>query len=208
MVHGRFQGLVRLVLFLQWCHAVVCPFTGMTLALTVKSTGGKIPGIVTKCWAVAPNLPSRHGPPLFHTPPVSPSLMKLLKLLISLTLNPGVQVSLMSCVTAPGSIRKLLLLLHTNRERTGQHSCDVAGHFFDVNGIPFLYERMTGKKTTIIHSWVLGRYFLENKEVTLSLYAKQLADIGCQWWDLNIYAKIKILKILYLSLCNWQLHGT
>ena len=32
-----------------------------------------------------------------------------------------------------------------------------------ARGIPFLHERMTGRKTVIIHSWVRGRYFLENK---------------------------------------------
>lgn len=43
-----------------------------------------------------------------------------------------------------------------------------ARHFFVINGIPFSLKRTTGRQTMIIHSWVSGRYVLENK-VILSL---------------------------------------
>ena len=58
-------------------------------------------------------------------------------------------------------------------------------------GAPFSLERITDRKTMVIQTWALGRYFLKNKQSELVVSGKTTDSVCCQWeksefWKLYI----------------------
>lgn len=66
-----------------------------------------------------------------------------------------------------------------------------------------LLKRKTDTQTIVIHTWVLGRHFLEKKQEILSVQGKQVLVFVASDKNLWLQVEIRILEHLYLLLCEF-----